>query len=47
MDLGLQKNFAGRRCDQEALQQCFCSQPDGLHAVRRVLRSQRSFSSAA
>jgi hypothetical protein len=34
------------RCDQEALRQCFLAQPDGLHAVRGVLRSQHSFSSA-
>jgi hypothetical protein len=42
----LLKNFAGRRCDQKALQQRFLAQPDGLHAVRRVLRSQHSFLSA-
>jgi hypothetical protein len=40
----LRKNSAGRRCDQETLPQRFLAQPDGLHAVRRVLRSQHSFS---
>jgi hypothetical protein len=27
-----------RLCDQETLPQRFLAQPDGLHAVRRVLR---------
>jgi hypothetical protein len=42
----LRKNFAGRRCDQKALRQCFLAQPDGQHGLGRVLRSQHSFSSA-
>jgi hypothetical protein len=42
----LRKNFAGRRCDQKALPQCFLAQPDGLHAVRRVLRSSTVFHSS-
>jgi hypothetical protein len=29
----LRENFAGRRCDQETLRQCFLAQPDGHHAV--------------
>jgi hypothetical protein len=41
---GCGKNFAGRRCDQKTLPQRFLAQPDGLHAVWRVLRSQHSFS---
>jgi hypothetical protein len=42
----LLKNSAGRRCEQETLPQRFLAQPDGLHAVRRVLRSQHSFSTS-
>jgi hypothetical protein len=42
----LQKNFAGRRCDQEARPQRFLAQPDGQHGRGRVLRSQHSFSIA-
>ena len=33
----LWKNFAGRRCDQKALRQCFLAQPDGLHGLGRAL----------
>ena len=46
MDLRAVENFAGRRCEQEALLQCFCSQPDGQHGLGRMLRSQRSFPAA-
>jgi len=42
----LLKNFAGRRCEQKALPQRFLAQPDGLHCLGSVLRSQHSFSSA-
>jgi hypothetical protein len=29
----LWKNFTGRRCEQEALQQRFLAQPDGQHGL--------------
>jgi hypothetical protein len=40
----LRKNSAGRCCEQETLRQRFLAQPDGQHGLRRVLRSQHSFS---
>jgi hypothetical protein len=42
----LRQTTVGRRCDQKTLPQRFLAQSDGLHGVRRVLRSQHSFPAA-
>jgi hypothetical protein len=44
MDLRAAEKLCGRRCDQETRRQRFLAQPDGQHGLRRVLRSQHSFS---